>query len=175
MSTLTFALSVVKVSFVSLTCLQRKVRRHLSHAYRDYAVMCLTSTSRDIFDRACNYITMEQAKLVTQSGPAGYCRNTICMCMECPDHIWSPNTNFFLGTMLGTQQTTTSLWKGHPTIWKGPSTLIKACMIDHALTKIKGGGEGTGFILLPLPFLSQTFIIIFYTKERSSTAHICYI
>lgn len=38
---------------------------------------------------------MEQARLDSQSGPAGNCRNTISMCAEWPDHIWSLNMNTF--------------------------------------------------------------------------------
>lgn len=41
-------------------CHQGKALRHLSHAERDYAVMCLPSTSWDIFDKVCNYITQDR-------------------------------------------------------------------------------------------------------------------
>lgn len=46
------------------------------------SVMCFTSTSQDIFDKAYNYKTMEQARLVIQSGPAAYCKNMITTCVE---------------------------------------------------------------------------------------------
>lgn len=74
----TFALADVKFSFVS----SGKVPEAFIPCLRDYVVMCLTSTSQDIFDKACNYKPMEQARLVIQSGPAGYCRNMIIMCVE---------------------------------------------------------------------------------------------
>lgn len=61
-------------------CHQGKALRHLSHAERDYAVMCLPSTSWDIFDKVCNYITQDRrgwwSGLGLQS-PAG-ARSAVC-------------------------------------------------------------------------------------------------
>lgn len=61
-------------------CHQGKALRHLSHAERDYAAMCLSSTSWDIFDKVCNYITQDRRGWWSSLGlqiPAG-ARSAVC-------------------------------------------------------------------------------------------------
>lgn len=73
-------------------CHQGKALRHLSHAERDYAVMCLPSTSWNIFDKVCNYITQDRRGC----DPAWACRFLQVpdqQCVELPDYMRSLNTS----------------------------------------------------------------------------------